>query len=89
MNKKKENVNILLKDLNILKKFFIDKKITLRMVAHEMDYSYVYVTRVFTGFYEPSSKFMKACLRAVLDILRRDVNDFQILIESRNLQKFL
>jgi len=83
--KKKE---FLPEDLEVLRKFLKDKKITYVSLSKEMNYSTSHVIRVFNGEYSVQPKFIALLLQAVQRILQRDLKQFYELIRGQEWTTF-
>lgn len=71
-------------DLQVLKKFLKEKKITYTALSKEMHYSTSHVIRVFNGEYSVQPKFMKSLLHSIQQILQKDVKQFYDLIRGND-----
>lgn len=63
-------------DLQEIREFLKKKKITLKTLSKEMDYSNVQVINVFNGYYTITPKFGRRMIFAIEKILQRDLNEF-------------
>jgi hypothetical protein len=69
-------------DLIKIRKFLKSRKIRLKFLSKEMNYSTSHVLTVFNKKNTLSDKFMKAVLIATLNILKRDLRDFSELTKD-------
>ncbi len=83
---KKEEITS--EELQELRKFLKNKKITYAALSKEMNYSTSHVIRVFNGEYTVQPKFMKILLTSIQKILQEDLKQFYELIRGHQWIQF-
>ena len=77
-----EKKSYLYSDLLLIRAFMKEKKITIRKLTEEMEYSYSHLTTVFTGASPPNEKFMKSLFKGITHILQKDLIEFYKLLQD-------
>ncbi len=79
MEKNKDSIE----DLKKIRQFMKEKKISLKGLSIQMEYSTWHVIKVFKGRLPSSERFRRTLLHALQTLLQKDLQDFYKLMRGK------